>query len=101
MPPTTPARHDLYAAIHKALRHFMVDTLMRLSRVDVADPEDLQQTLGQLDELLILCGQHLHNENSFIHPALEAGRPGVSARIGAEHEEHVQAIAELQTVQRY
>ncbi|MEO3692330.1 hemerythrin domain-containing protein [Roseateles paludis] len=97
MPPTTPARHDLYAAIHKALRHFMVDTLMRLSRVDVADPEDLQQTLGQLDELLILCGQHLHNENSFIHPALEAGRPGVSARIGAEHEEHVQAIAELQT----
>ena len=46
----------------------MVDTLMRLSRVDVADPEDLQQTLGQLDELLTLCGQHLHNENSFIHP---------------------------------
>ena len=42
-----PPRHDLYAAIHKALRHFMVDTLMRLSRVDVADPEDLQQTLGR------------------------------------------------------
>lgn len=88
-------RHDLYAAIHKALRHFMVDTLMRLSHLDVADPDDLRETLGQLDELLTLCGQHLHNENSFVHPALEARRPGVSARIGAEHEDHVQAIADL------
>ena len=45
----TPPRMDLYAPIHKALRNFMCDTLCRVGRVDVADADELQQTLASCD----------------------------------------------------
>ena len=38
---TTPARFDIYAPIHKALRLFMNDTLARLSRLDL-DPANIR-----------------------------------------------------------
>lgn len=88
-------RPDLYAAIHKGLRLFMTDTLARLGRLDPADGDELQHTLAQLDALLDLCAGHLQHENSVIHPALEARRPGLSARIGAEHDDQRQALADL------
>ena len=43
--PTAP-RLDLYAPIHKALRSFMSDTLVRVGRIDVADAEDMHSTLA-------------------------------------------------------
>ena len=88
-------RLDLYAPIHKALRSFMTDTLGRVGRLDVADAQELQQTLAQCDELLALCASHLRHENDFVHPAIEARRPAGSKRIAQEHEEHLHSIAEL------
>lgn len=94
MNPASP-RHDLYAHIHKALRHFMTDTLQLLSRVDVEDPVDLATALGQLDALLDAAAHHVAKENNFIHPAIEARRAGASAAIEVEHEEHLDMIATL------
>ena len=91
---STP-RVDLYAPIHKALRSFMSDTLARVGRMDVADADELQITLTQCDELLALCEGHVHHENSFMHPAIEARQPSGSKRIAHEHEEHLQSIGEL------
>ncbi len=88
-------RLDLYAPIHKALRRMMSDTLGRIGRIDVADADDLQQGLTQLEALLALCESHVHHENDFMHPAIEARRPAGSARIAQEHDEHLQSIAEL------
>lgn len=88
-------RLDLYAPIHKALRSFMSDTLGRVGRIDVADAEDMHATLAQANELLALCESHVHHENEFMHPAIEARQPSGSARIAHEHEEHLQGIAEL------
>lgn len=91
----TAPRLDLYAPIHKALRSMMSDTLGRIGRVDVADAEELQQGLAQLEALLALCESHVHHENHFMHPAIEARQPSGSVRIAHEHEEHLQHIAEL------
>jgi hemerythrin-like domain-containing protein len=88
-------RVDLYAPIHKALRSFMSDTLCRVGRIDVDDAEDMQQALAQCDALLALCENHVHHENEFMHPAIEARQPAGSRRIAHEHEEHLQTIAEL------
>jgi hypothetical protein len=88
-------RVDLYAPIHKALRSFMSDTLARVGRMDVADADELPSTLAQCDELLALCASHVHHENDFMHPAIEARQPRVSTRIAHEHEEHLQSIGEL------
>ncbi len=88
-------RHDMYAPIHKALRHFMLDTLMRVSRLDVFDACEMDATLGQFAALMTLCGKHLAHENEFVHTAIEARRPGVSRRIGDEHVEHLESIDAL------
>ncbi len=93
--PAHAPRPDLYAAMHKGLRLFMTDTLAGLGRLDPADGQALHHTLGQLDLLLALCTRHLQQENGVIHPALEARRPGLSARIGAEHDDQLQAMADL------
>ncbi len=100
---TTPAtahaaapRLDLYDAIHKALRLFMTDTLMRIGRLDTADGAETAAALDQLAELLEACRSHVEKEDKFVHPAIEARRPGETARIAAEHVNHLDAIAELE-----
>lgn len=93
---TTPTpRFDIYAPIHKALRQFMTDTLLRLGRLDLADPQDLAAGLAQLDTLLDAAASHLQHENEGIHPAIEAHHPGLSHRIATEHREHLDTLATL------
>lgn len=93
---TTPSpRFDIYAPIHKALRQFMTDTLLRLGRLDLADPQDLAAGLAQLDTLLAAASSHLQHENDYIHPAIEAHHPGLSHRIATEHREHLDTLATL------
>ncbi len=88
-------RFDIYRGIHKTLRLFMSDTVAGLGRCDPRSDEDVEAVLGQLESLLNTCSVHLTDENVFIHPALEAVRPGFSAKIAAEHVEHEEAIADL------
>ncbi|MCW5663374.1 MAG: hypothetical protein KIT35_06045 [Piscinibacter sp.] len=91
----TAPRFDMYAAIHKALRHFMTDTLHRVGRLDVADAEQTGRVLGQLDALLTLCVDHVHNENRFVHTAIEARQPGGAGRTTEDHVEHLESIETL------
>jgi hypothetical protein len=95
-PIKTAPRVDLYAGIHKALRSFMSDTLVRVGRLDTDDHADLAAALAQLHMLLELCRSHVAHENQFLHAAIEARRPGSSERIAAEHVEHLDAIAGLE-----
>ncbi|WP_420995241.1 hemerythrin domain-containing protein [Cupriavidus sp. 30B13] len=91
----TAPRFDIYARIHKALRAFMADTLLRVGRADTDDDTELRATLDQLRELLSACEHHLHTEDRFVHPAMEAGMPGSARRVEHEHAEHVTHIAAL------
>ncbi|HOW50061.1 MAG TPA: hemerythrin domain-containing protein [Rubrivivax sp.] len=92
--PTAP-RYDLYAGIHKALRLLMTRTLTTLGATDPGDAAEAAASLERLDGLLDLCELHLHDENTYVHPALERAQPGASARIAAEHLHHREAIADL------
>jgi hypothetical protein len=88
-------RLDFYAGIHKALRLFLTRTLTRVGSTDPADAGELAAALQQVERLLAACALHLHDENQFIHPALERAQAGSAARIGAEHVHHEEAIADL------
>jgi hypothetical protein len=92
---SSPARYNMYGFIHKALRSFMSDTLLRLGRLDVADAAQTDAALAQARELLALCRSHLEHENRFVHPALEACEPGSASRIAGEHVHHEEDIALL------
>ncbi len=92
--PAAP-RFDMYSAIHKALRSMMGQTLVLVGRVDVADDEELLETLEQVGALLDLCAAHLEHENAFIHPAIEARQPGGAQRTAEDHVEHAASIDAL------
>ena len=89
------ARHNIYALIHKALRLAMCESLTAAGRLDASDAQEVSDAIVRVRELLRFCRMHVHAEETFIHPAIEAGRPGVSARIAGEHVEHLAAIASL------
>jgi hypothetical protein len=88
-------RVDLYTTIHKGLRAFMTRTLEAVGNMDAADAEGVAQTVAQLRALLGLMRTHMHVENQFLHPALEARRPGAARRTAGEHAEHEHAFEEL------
>lgn len=88
-------RLDIYAPIHKALRAMMLDTLLAVGRIDVNDCTEMHAVCERVLELADACTSHLKHENDFVHAAMEARRPGSSARIAAEHGEHLAAIAQL------
>jgi hypothetical protein len=89
------SRVDLYTTIHKALRHFMQDTLLRIGRMDLADADDAPTALAQLHALLNMLRSHLSHENSFIHAAIEARRPGATQRVRDDHADHLETINDL------
>ena len=92
--PETP-RHDLYRNIHAGLRLCMADALAAVGCMDENDPADLAAVILQMNELIVLFRGHLEKENAWIHPALEARQPGLTARIAHDHEDHLEAFARL------
>ncbi len=92
--PAAP-RFDMYGPIHKALRSFMCDTLLRAGRMDVSDAAERDATLDQVDALLAFCLDHLERENTFVHAAIEARQPAGSKRTADDHVEHIETIAAL------
>ncbi len=88
-------RVDIYVGIHKALRAMMMDTLLAVGRIDVHDAAATRAVCERVLALADLCASHLGHENDFVHPAMEARRPGSSARVAGEHAEHLAAITAL------
>lgn len=89
------ARLDLYASIHKALRAFMTATLGEVGRMDVDDDAERRHTLAQLRTLLELMARHAQHEDEFIHPLLQARRPGSANRCAAEHGQQRMQLRQL------
>ena len=89
-------RFDFYADIHKALRACMSETLVLLGRADADDPDDTRAALAMVRDLLALCASHVDKENRYVHPAIEARAAGCSSRIADEHDDHLQALADLE-----
>jgi iron-sulfur cluster repair protein YtfE (RIC family) len=97
MSPSPPAELLLYGPVHRALRLLMHATLQRLGRMDCSRAAELTPALAQLQLLLDLLRSHLQQENDFMHPALEARRPGSSRAVAQEHEAQLEAIEALET----
>jgi hypothetical protein len=90
-------RVDLYAGIHKGLRAFMSDVLTTVGRMDVHDdPTEVIVVVERVRVLLEACRRHLHHENQFLHPAMEARRPGSACAAADDHVHHVAAIERLE-----
>lgn len=92
---TAAERYDIYRPIHKGLRAFMAETLVRAGRLDAADTADVAETLAQVRGLALFCRNHLRHEDEHVHTAMEARVPGSTAVTAADHRHHHDAIAAL------
>ncbi|MFT3858078.1 MAG: hemerythrin domain-containing protein [Aquabacterium sp.] len=92
---TAPPRFDIYQGIHKGLRAFMADTLVRVGRTDPTDSVECAETASALRSLLHVCLQHLTHENDFLHAAMEARAPGSASIAAGEHDAHLLHIVDL------
>ena len=90
-------RHNIYVLIHKALRACMSDTLVAVGRMDPYVACEVTSTAALVRNLLEFAHIHLQSEENWFHPALEARRPGSSAETRADHLQHREAFAMLET----
>ncbi|HEX5356355.1 MAG TPA: hypothetical protein VFW93_09055 [Aquabacterium sp.] len=88
-------RFNMYQSVHKGLRAFMADTLVRVGSTDYSDAQEREEAADQLRTLLTICGEHLKHENRFLHVAMERRAPGSTASCAQEHVEHVAHIEAL------
>jgi hypothetical protein len=96
--PATGPRVDMYTLVHKGIRAFMGATLDAVGRVDVNDREELDAALAEVRSLGKFLRAHLHHENQFVHPALEARLPGGARRTAGDHVEHERALERLEAL---
>jgi hypothetical protein len=90
-------RYNIYVLIHKALRACMSDALVAVGRMDPHDADEVAATAALVRELLQFAHIHLQAEEDWIHPALEMRRAGSSAETRADHLQHREAFAMLET----
>ena len=93
-------RVDLYAGVHKGLRACMAHVLTATGRMDTTDAEETARTLDEVRYLIALCATHLKHEDTFVHSAMQARRPGSAATTLGDHEHHHQAFVDLETAVR-
>lgn len=87
-------RWDIYGPIHKGLRLAHGELLRRLGRADF-DTEIPAQLLADMRAHLALAACHLADEETVIHPALDARAPGAAAGLDADHAHHHARLALL------
>jgi len=92
------ARYNPYIIVHKGLRAFMTDVLMRWGRLDALDDGEIMEAHEQATALFAQCVSHLKHENEFIHTAIERVRPGFTAQLAREHVQHEVEIKRLQAL---
>lgn len=91
-------RYDFYYAIHKALRLGHTRVLNTLAVTDFTDAAARADAIAELRGFLGLARGHLLHENSEIHAALEARRPGASGEAAEDHDAHERSFAELEVL---
>jgi hypothetical protein len=87
---STAKRHDIYSHIHKALRAFMADTMVRLGRFDGSDDTETAALVAQVKALCTFTESHLKHEDEHVHPAMEQASPGSTRAAATEHPQHVE-----------
>lgn len=93
---TSKQRHDPYGAVHKGIRAAHMRCLVAIGALDTDSDGSIQRLAREITDHLTMCHTHLHDENTVLHTALEARRPGASAHAGEDHEDHLQSFREIE-----
>jgi hemerythrin-like domain-containing protein len=78
-------RYNSFHLIHKALRAALYETALQLQRTDFSQPEEAEEALNKVKEVIMLFESHAHKEDTFVLPAINEYEPSVVATFEAEH----------------
>lgn len=79
-------RYNIFNLIHKGLRASLYHTSIQLQRTDFTSPEEVENILNRLKEIIMLFEGHAEKEDSFILPVIHQYEPSVAAGFEEEHE---------------
>jgi hypothetical protein len=91
-------RHDLYGAIHKALRTRLFDLCVELDRSDFANPAEAWVALAAYRRTVSFLREHHQHEAKFVDSALVGRAPEVLAATHDQHEAAEAALAEMDEI---
>ena len=89
-------RHDPYGMVHKGIRAAHMRCLVAIGAVEAGNEAEIGRLVTELADHLAMCNTHLEDENTVLHTALDARRPGASAHAAEDHDDHRQSFRELE-----
>jgi hypothetical protein len=95
---TTERRHDPYGAVHKGIRAAHMRCLVTIGATEPTSDAQIERLMAKISEHLAMCRTHLEDENTVLHVALDARRPGSTAHAAEDHDDHLQSFAELKAL---
>jgi hypothetical protein len=72
--------------------------LVAIGAADASDKAETLRLIARIEDHLTMCNAHLHDENSVLHVALDARRPGASAHAAEDHDDHLHSFAEMRSL---
>jgi len=78
-------RYNPFYMIHKGLRQMLYQTASRLLQTDFSQPQETNDLLSQVAEVLDLFDGHAHTEDNFVLPAVEVFEPSIVTLFEDEH----------------
>jgi hemerythrin-like domain-containing protein len=89
---------DLFTAIHKAIRALLYDTGRRLQTANLADTEEMHQTLNRLEQTIDMLEEHGKHEDELIFPPIENAVPGSTEEAESQHRGYEERVLRLRGV---
>ncbi len=79
-------RHDIYTAIHKALRMRVFETANQLEQCDFSDPAERSAVLQHVRETIAYFEEHAGHEDRFVIPRLREANESLAERLEGAHQ---------------
>lgn len=78
-------RHDLYTAIHKALRSRLFQTVSMVESCDFSEPAERDAALTHVRDTLAFLEEHAGHEDEFVMPRIANANASLAERLEAAH----------------
>src|SRR3982751_1039922 len=78
-------RYNIFYQIHKGLRQMLYHTASQLLQTDFTQPEETNELIPQIHEVLDLFDGHAHTEDNFVLPSVERAEPSAANLFEEEH----------------
>ena len=89
------ARPSFYREVHKGIRFFLLDLVVKGGQVDWNDVKAVTAYRSEVAAAFALLEKHAHHEDKFVGPMLAQAAPQVAKVLGGNHDEQEATVAEL------